>query len=388
MRWLIGTLFLFAVAVVVALVARVNHGNVVVLWPPYRMDVSVNVALLCILVGFLVFHFLLLALAKAFDLPGRVRRFREGRRAQRADQNLREAFTALMEGRFGRAERLATESMHEPKNQGMASLIGARAAHRMREPARRDQWMERAPVAQNAANLMLRAEFALEDQSPDRALEAVQQLHASGARHIQAIRMSLRANEKAERWSEVLRLVSVLERRDALHPAVLEKSRRVAVAGLLDKNSQDAGALARLRKELPSALLRDEAIAPRLFSALVNVGDVGGAREVAVAALDREYCEALVRPYASLKSVDASERLANLERWSKKYQDPVVLVFALGELCMEQSLWGKAQAMLDSAHLRAPSVSTHVALADLATRLGKGELATKHYQSAAKLAAA
>ena len=48
--WLIG---LFAMAVALALFAGENQGTVTVFWPPHRIDVSVNLALL-LLVGLFV----------------------------------------------------------------------------------------------------------------------------------------------------------------------------------------------------------------------------------------------------------------------------------------------------------------------------------------------
>ena len=40
------------VLVGLALLMRVNHGNVAIFWPPYRLDVSVNLALVVLVAGF------------------------------------------------------------------------------------------------------------------------------------------------------------------------------------------------------------------------------------------------------------------------------------------------------------------------------------------------
>ncbi len=386
MRWLLGTIFLFVLAVMVAMLARVNYGNVVVLWPPYRVDISVNVALLSLAIIFVVGHLILVAMSKAASLPSRVRDYREKRKQLQSDQALREGFTALIEGRFGRAERLAGEAFEDTRNAAAAALIAARAAHRMRESVRRDQWLDKAASGQAAATLMSRAEFALEDQQPQAALEAVDKLQLSGARHIQAMRMSLRANEKAERWTEVLRLASLLERRDALHPAVLKKTRRDAFFALLNQYRNHAQNLQKLWKTLPSSLIEDESLHVRAFDAFVQAGEVKGAIDLAVTALNRHYMPTLLLSYSRLTSVSATERLANLERWKTQYAEPPGLSFALGELCMEQSLWGKARACLEEAQRRGPSVQGYYALGKLAEKIGNPDLAHQHYKAAALLA--
>ena len=45
MRWLVWLLLAFAVAVGLSLLLRFNQGNVAIMWPPYRIDISVNLAL-------------------------------------------------------------------------------------------------------------------------------------------------------------------------------------------------------------------------------------------------------------------------------------------------------------------------------------------------------
>jgi HemY protein len=386
MRWLLGTIFLFVLAVLVAMLARVNYGNVVVLWPPYRIDVSVNVALLALLLLFTVAHLVLVAMSKAASLPARVRDYRERRKQLQSDQALREGFTALIEGRFGRAERLAGEAYEDPRNAGAAALIAARAAHRMREVARRDDWLNKATQGQAAATLMSKAEFALEDQQPEAALEAVDKLQASGARHIQAMRMSLRANEKSGRWTEVLRLANLLERRDALHPAVLKKTRRDAFAALLNQYRSNAGNLQKLWKSLPDSLREDEGLHIRAFDAFVQAGEHTVARDLCVSALNQHYLPKLLLAYARLKQLAGTERLANLEKWRSQYADPPGLNFALGELCIEQSLWGKARACLDDAQRREPTVAGYFALAQLAEKIGNIDQANHCYREAAALA--
>ncbi|MCC7059366.1 MAG: heme biosynthesis protein HemY, partial [Burkholderiaceae bacterium] len=52
MRRVIWSLLVVSVAVGLAMLMRFNDGNVAVLWPPYRVDVSVNLAILLLVIGF------------------------------------------------------------------------------------------------------------------------------------------------------------------------------------------------------------------------------------------------------------------------------------------------------------------------------------------------
>ena len=141
MRWVIWILLILSAATGMALLMRFNHGNVALFWPPYRIDVSVNFAVLVLAGLFLLTHMLLVGVARAIDLPARVREYRLRRQRDGAIVALRDSLLAFFEGRFGRAERLAQRVREEADLAGPAALIAARAAHRMREYERRDRWL-------------------------------------------------------------------------------------------------------------------------------------------------------------------------------------------------------------------------------------------------------
>ena len=63
MRGLFWLLVLAALAVAVALGARLNDGYVLLVLSPWRAEVSLNLLLLVIFAGFCVFYFLLRSLA-------------------------------------------------------------------------------------------------------------------------------------------------------------------------------------------------------------------------------------------------------------------------------------------------------------------------------------
>ncbi len=107
MRAALILLGLFAVAVAFALAARIDHGYVIVVYPPWRMEMSflLALALLAALIGL---AYLLLRLATtALRLPGDMRDWRAKRRRAAADKFLMEAMRAHLEGDQTKAGKLA-----------------------------------------------------------------------------------------------------------------------------------------------------------------------------------------------------------------------------------------------------------------------------------------
>src|SRR5690606_32927773 len=198
LRNAIWLLLAFAGAVVLALILRSNHGNVAILWPPYRIELSSNMALILTVVTFFVIHVVLLAIGRTLAIPQRIRDYRERRREQRAHRALQGAVLALFEGRYDRAEKLAATALasgRERDAKGAAALVAARSAHRLGAPQRRDDWMRQASGAgeTQAAALMVQAEFALDDRQPTRALDAVDRMTAGGAQQPVALEAALSA---------------------------------------------------------------------------------------------------------------------------------------------------------------------------------------------------
>ncbi|HEX2518617.1 MAG TPA: heme biosynthesis HemY N-terminal domain-containing protein, partial [Castellaniella sp.] len=87
MRSWIWMLILLAAAVGLALVLHDHGGNVLIIAQPWRIELSLSLAIVLTLVGFIVLHVLLRGLFWLGSSPDRLRAW-HGRRAQRRDTEL------------------------------------------------------------------------------------------------------------------------------------------------------------------------------------------------------------------------------------------------------------------------------------------------------------
>jgi HemY protein len=390
MRWLIWSILLFAVAVAVALLARVNIGNVSILWPPYRIDASVNLVALILTLGFVFFHLFLIGIRRALELPGRVREYRERRRAQLATDALRDAVLAFFEGRFGRSERMAQTAQEVPALAGTAALVAARAAHRLQEFGRRDAWLNRVTddARLQQALLMTRAELAVEERRAESAIEALTAMQAGGARHLYAQRVALRAYEQAGNWSAVLRTLRSLDKRDALHPTVSMRLRITAHTALFDAATDDLVSVRRSWNEVAERDRQVIPIADAAARAFVRAGDREASCRIIEAVLEQEWSSRLGAQYARIEGVAPRDRLARAEQWRARYPTESELLLLLGELCLLEKLWGKAREYLTQALRFAPgSAPIHGALARLHEALGESTQAAEHWRASAMASA-
>jgi HemY protein len=393
MRLLLWLVALMAAAIGIAVTARFNPGNVVLFYPPHRIDLSLNLFVVLEIVLFALLYALARALSATMNMPGRVAAYRQRKRERDGNKGLRDALKALFEGRFGHAEKAALRAAELPENAGLAALIGARAAHRMREPARRDNWLA-GTVQDNSlktARLMTVTELLVDDHQPEAALEAVAELNASGTRHIHALQWSMKAHQQARNWPEVLRLVRSLDKHKALHPALSARLRELAYEALLSDSSHDAESILRVWSTIPSSDRVKPYIAARAASALNARGLHDEARATAEDALEIEWDERVVRAYRdSAAQAGSPSLLAQIEKsegWIRQRPNDAELALTLGSLCLKQKLWGKAQRYLEQALSDATEPrmvrEAHLKLAQMHEALGQAEQAAAHYRQCA-----
>jgi HemY protein len=397
MKSLFWLLAVFAAAVGLVMLGRIDNGYVLFILPPYRVEVTMLFFGVALAMAFILFYVVFRLLSHTLSLPAYVRAYRARRRRERAHAALAAALQAFYEGRYARAEKEASIAFETGSSRGVAALLAARAAHQMRDFHGRDQWLERAQGAgrdAQAAVLVSRAELALEDRDFAAARDALRNLQDAGPKQVATARMLLRAERGAGDWDQVLRLANQLGKKDAIAPALAEEYKVQATVELLARSATDAEAFGRRWREVDS---RDQ-LHPRVAAAAARHATALGlaplAREILDRALSAEWTPQLVAQYAELpdgldeaaRAGEARVRIERAERWLLERNRDAQLLATLGRLCGQAELWGKARSFLEASLSFEESRSAHLELARLAERLGQPDDAQQHYRRAAELA--
>lgn len=393
MRFFLWLLVLFATAIGLAILARFNSGNVVLFYPPYRIDLSLNFFLVLLVALFALVFAIIGTVRATLNLRRQVEQYRATRQQRESGRALHDSLKAFLEGRFGQAEKSARRAALLPENAGLAALIGARAAHRMQQPERRDAWLTQAQQDEQlrTARLMTAIELLADDNNEgDGALAAWNELNASGIRHIHALRLALRINQRARNWPEVLRLVRLMDKRSALHPTLSRRLRDLSYEALLSAPAHDAASLKTLWASVPAADRTSATVASHAADAFMRVGQQQEAAVIVEKALATEWNGLLVRAYRRSAAPEGSATLLaqveHCEQWRRERPDDVELALTLGVFCLRQKLWGKAQRHLEQAAdsgERSVRQEAHLQLAQLHEALNQPEQAASHYRQCA-----
>lgn len=423
--WLIG---LFVAAVALALFAGDNEGTVTVFWPPHRVDLSVNLALLLLLLGFALVHAALRAWSALLALPHQARRWRERERERAINTLLLDARIQYTAGRYLRARKAAEAALARTQEDGLgegegempparklplrtqAHLMAAESAHALQDEITRERHLAAALAAAatpgaagelRQAVLLRAAHWALNAQDPVAALARLDELPGGARRRTAALRLKLKAQRHSGRIAEAMDTARLLAKHGAFSPlgaASLLRglaAERIAQAGDLDDMEQVRAALDARERATPELALRaaQRVLAlggdvARVRQWLAPVRDDLLAQSEALTDAQRVRLARVLEATMADSDTTDTEWLARIEGAQRQHPRDAILQYLAGMACLQHGLWGKAQSLLgqaaralDDAGLRR---SAWRALARLAEQRGDSAAAASAWREAAQ----
>jgi len=389
MRFLFWFLVLAVAAVVVALAVKLNAGYAMLVAPPYRVELSLNLFLVLLVGGFFALYFVIRIITRTIRVPRTVRVWRRQQKVERARVKQDSAVVALLEGRYGKARQKAEEALAIPGSSGLNAIVAARAALDVRDFDGAEALLKR-PDAQASSlavpRLMLSAESSLEQGEPRDALRVLNKLRKEAGMHTAALRLELRALQAAGQWTDIPPLLDQLVKRKVFDAAQAEYVRVSAQSEQLKLLAYDAAGLRDYWARLPDATKIHPKIARAAARSFMQLGGEREAADILAQSLDREWDSDLVELYGECHLSDATRQLEQAERWLPSHNQDAVLLRVLGTLCQRQQLWGKAQTYLEASLGVENTWRAHLALGELLGRLGRDAEANAHFVAALKLA--
>lgn len=423
MRLVLWLLALFGTAVAAALFAGNNQGTVTLFWPPYRIDLSLNLVLLSLVGLFFVLHVALRALSVLLSLPGQARRWRQQQQERSLHASLLDALAHLLAGRFVRARKAAQSVLdreevlsdsdarlpYARRLRALAHVLAAEGAHALKDQAGRDEHA-RLALAQVSdeqevrEGLQLRAaRWAFDDRDAPMALRRLEELPQGVARRTLALRLRFKVARLARHTLVALEMMRLL----AKHKAFSEAAAHSVVRGLaieLISTARDPSQLQRSWAELSPT---EQAIPEVAMAAADKVLVLGGELALSqrwllpvweqmmrsgLAGLSLEQRTRLVqvleRGFEQVPGALDAAWLARIEAAQMAYPGDALLQHLAGMACVQLRLWGKAQLLLRQClpSLRDESLRRQAgcALARMAEQQGDSAAALEAWRQAAQ----
>lgn len=370
-------LFLFAllVGLGVAVVLAKEPGYVLLSYSNFRYESSLWAFLALLVAVWLALYILKLVLG-ALGLTGKVLNpWSRHNRQRRLEQARHKGQLELAEGNWsGALKHLKGAAEHA--DQPLFVLLGAaRAANELGDLEERDRLLrqarEREPQAELAIGLQ-QARLQIDRGQYLEARDSLAPLQAKYPKNGEVLLQLQRLQVTLRDWPALIALLPQLRKQQVLRPQEQDDlERKVWIATLDEVPAQGAeSAVDAQWQQVPTALKGDTSVVLAYARQLRAIGRDDLAEEVLHITLNRQWDERLVDLYGQLRPRDASRPLHHAEGWLKDRPQDAVLLLALGRLCMNNQLWGKAREYLERSLAHRPSAVTAGELARVAIQLG------------------
>ena len=424
MRAALWLMALFGTAVAAALFAGNNQGTVTLYWPPYRVDVSLNLVLLVLALAFVTLHLALRALSGLFSIPLQAKRWRLLQKERAIHTALLDALLHLVAGRFVRARKAAelVVTLEESVRAGdenlvqaarlrtLSHLLAAESAHALQDRTVRDQHFQLAlehthlREAQDARDgvHMRAARWAFDDRDPGAAMQWLDQLPQGTARRTIALRLRFKVARQAGKSRMALDASRLLTK----HRAFSEVAGAGIARGLALEMIRTAYDPAQLQREWDLLDTSEQRLPEVALEAAERCLALGG--DVAVSrlwvyplwqamslrldalspALRLRLIRVLEKGFAVATGAPDVAWLARIESLQLSNPADPVLQYLAGVMCVRLELWGKAQQLLRQSlsMLKDKELKRDAwrALAELAEQRQDMAAAAQAYKEAAK----
>lgn len=387
MRWLFWLLLILALAVGAALLATSNQGYVLIVRPPYRLELSLNLLLVLVVLAFAILHLSLRFIHYTRRLPASVRAYKEEQRLIRGFAALRESLHAMAEGHYSAAQKAAARAFDLGEDPVLSALIAARSSHKLKQKNHRDYYLaeaeHRAPE-KPLGRMLMQAELHLDDGQYNDALEVLQRLKKIEANHPAALRLELKLHTRLNNWQQALSLLQELRNDEVIDSEQAKEMRLAAHRHLLQRYADDLPSLADYWRRMTE----EDRLEPRLaYNAAVSFIGLGAhmqALEIIEKSLTHQWDSVLARLLGDCFSTQPQKLLQQAEGWLLQHEGDANLLLALGNICSRMQLWGKAESYLDASISVKPSAAAHLALAKVLENRGEKDRALYHYRQSVR----
>lgn len=334
LRRVLIPLLILALGGLVGYLMREDPGYILIAWGDRALEMSLWVglsALLLLVLGWLIIRRL-----------GRLLLILKPNRRAQGIQQLEKGILAFLELKLGKAKRhLASGVAHSPLP-WVNQLLLARIAQAEKDYPTVAEWLDKAtqenPHMELASGLLL-VLSAYESRQLDLALAHAKRLEQNHPNNPFVLRLLRDIHLRLEDWTELM----------ALQPRLIKAGRRTAetwqidmVNGLMAQRPPNAGSkLQKWWKQLSPAQQQDPDLRYAYLKALVALEYPHVALSALEQALNRDRDSRLLTLYSKLDT-EPRERLRQAETWLRKHPRDARFMLALGRLCLQEGLWGKA----------------------------------------------
>ena len=293
-------------------------------------------------------------------------------------------------GDWQQAEKSVLRNVSNSETPLLNYLVAAHAAQQQDNTKVRDDYLRKAMSADPKAEVavgLTQVELQIRQKQYEEALATLQHLEQLAPRHKLVKKQKGRLLYKLKDWQQLNELLPTLRKMNALGEDELQEMERVTNASRLQQvaQSEDAESLKKCWADLPAKAKTDAGAVAVYAARLQAQHEHEEAQQVLMSALEKDLDERLLCQLSRLPVTDPTATLSKMEKWAASDPDTAALLMAMGRICLQDKLWGKARSLLNQSITRKPTAEAYQALADLCQETDEAEEALLAYKAGLEL---
>ena len=341
---------LFASLAVSAVVSFANLADGEVIFRSFGYEIELSISIFVILQVFLtIFLYLVLKVCRSiFYLRSNIQDFFSRKRARREEDLLKKYLRMYSSGETSAlVDKVREKLVEEEKILPEMLLIAAMAAHREREYSFRDECLGLVDVDGSDEDVLAtRATLLLDEGRHNDAIAALSRVQrkTKGVR-----RARMHALRMGAQWSELLSLIPGARKTGIFESDTLFEIELESTIGAMNDETSSIDTVTTLLKRADKRLKNDPGFVLAACKALVRYNRVPDARKRIERFLTNSWNDDLLVYYVEISSGDDEQTLHTAEQWLSEQPKNPQLLYALGQLCFDRELWGKAESYFRAA---------------------------------------
>ncbi|MBI2785396.1 MAG: protoporphyrinogen oxidase [Legionella longbeachae] len=380
--------FILLLAVILGIQLNKDPGYVLIAINHWTIETTVWVAAVLLIILFFTIYFLLRLCKKISQTPGALSRWHSRRLAQKAQAITRKGLIEYSEGYWQKAKNHLIQALPNTDAPLLNYLTAARAAQKMGDNQLRDDYLREAQQSMPEAKIaveLTQAELQLANHQWEQALATLKHLHDIAPRHPYVLKLIMQLYQEIKDWSQLIILLPNLRKYQVVNQQEFELLQYNAylkrLTDLAKQNHPEA--VYSFFHSMPKILATNTNIIAEYTRFLLKNNDYITAKDLLTRSLRKDFQPQLIELY-NLLPVDAKQ-LAFAEALLKKNAHSAPLYLCLGQLCIQQQLWGKAKYYLEKSNEIEPTALAFATEGKLHEQLGEASLACKSYKQGLEL---
>lgn len=385
MKFFIITLSVFILAIWAGVKIAVDPGYALFAYGHWTVQMPLWIAGAILILGFILFHNLLLLIRGTGILAKKIRVWRKQHRLNVSHRLTKKGLLELAEGKWSSAETLLTKAAQHNNSPLINYLAAARAAQQQGAENRRDEYLRKAYESTPDSELAIgitQAQLQYNQKQLEHCLATLRHLQHIDPHNKYVLTMLKKLYLELQDWNGILELLPQLRKHKILSTDALQDLEKQAYVALLTRlgPAPEVFELEQLWQSIPKNLKRQPQLVQLYVEDLIAQKRFEDAEQIIKEALKTQWQPELVRLYGLIELPVTAKQLEVAESWLKHYGNSAVLLLTLGRLNMRHHIWGQARLYLLSAIDLEPNKEAYAELGRLAEQTGQPEEALKYYR--------